>query len=206
MSSPFIPREKLSAYQRWELRSFDDGRGASAPPAGAPQENEEKVRHISQRAHRDGFEAGYREGAARMAAQASELATLVASAREEMARLDELIADDVLALAVVLAQRVAHRALKVHPELVLDVVREAIRHTAHARVPGTVMLHPADAELVRAHLTEQLAGAGWTITEDVRMARGGCRFESAGGELDATLPHRWQRVAAALGQAGDWLE
>jgi len=51
-----------------------------------------------------------------------------------------------------------------------------------------------------------LSHSGWKILEDTRMARGGCRVETANSQIDATLPSRWQRVLAAIGQEGSWLE
>lgn len=204
MSSAFIPKEKLSAYQRWELRSFDGA--ADAPAAAAGRETEDKARNLSRRAHGEGFDAGYREGAARVAAHAAEFVALLAAMREATAHFDQDIAGEVLGLAVALAQRMVHHALKVHPELVLPLVQEAMHRLAHARLPGKLVLHPADAELVRTHLAEQLAASGWVVCEDARLARGGCRLENAAGELDASVPHRWQRLAAALGETGDWLE
>lgn len=207
MSSTVIPREKLSAYQRWELNSFDGtGTGRSAPATADPARADPQAR-------REGYDAGYREGtiAAQAdivrahAAKTARLAELVNVTTRNIAQLDSQIADSVLDLAIIIARRIVGESFDVRPELLLNTVREALQMLGPARAPARLLLHPEDARLVREHLGDQCAGGGWTIVEDGTIARGGCRLDSAGGELDATLHTRWQRVLAALGRPGDWL-
>ncbi len=208
MSSTVIPREKLSAYQRWELNSFDgaDAKGSSASPAS-------EAARTNPRVQREGYDTGYRDGtiAAQAdivrahAAQTARLAELVNTLSREMTELDAQVADGVLDLAIIIARRMVGESLNVRPELLLNTVREALQMLGQARAPARLLLHPEDARLIREHLGDQCSAGGWTIAEDSAMTRGGCRLESAGGELDATLHTRWQRVLAALGRSGDWL-
>lgn len=205
MSSTVIPREKLSAYQRWELNSFDTG--TAAPPRAEDAQAGEQNR-------RDGYEAGYRDGVAAAradmqraaAAQAAQLDALLAAANRELAELDAHLADELLDLALAVARRLAGEALRLRPELVLPLVRECLQASGRAHAPGQITLHPADALLVREHLGEQCAAGGWIISEDPSLVRGGCRLESAGGSLDAGLESRWQRLLAAFGREGEWLD
>ena len=204
MSSPVIPREKLSAYQRWEMNSFDDGSaaGAAAEPA-----------RTDPRAQREGYDAGYATGlaaakteAARTAAaQAARFNQVIAALNREIAEFDTQMADSVLDLALTIARRMAGEALNVRPEMVVTVVREALQLLGQARAPAQLLLHPDDAALVREHLGDQCTAGGWIITDDAKISRGGCRLLSAGGELDATLEARWHRLFAAFGRTGDWL-
>lgn len=205
MSSTVIPREKLSAYQRWELNSFD-GTGTKAANATDPAHNDPRIQ-------REGYDAGYRDGtiAAQAdivrahAAKTARLAELTNALTRDIAQLDVQIADSVLDLAMIVARRIVGDALDARPELLLNTVREALQMLGQARAPARLLLHPEDARLVREHLGEQCAGSGWVITEDSTMTRGGCRLDSAGGELDATLHTRWHRLLAALGRSDDCL-
>lgn len=208
MASTVIPREKLSAYQRWELNSFDGAgiAGSSASPAADAARANPSVQ-------REGYDAGYRDGtiAAQAdivrahAAQTARLAALVNTLSRDMTQLDAQVADNVLDLAIIIARRIVGESLTARPELLLNTVREALQMLGQARAPARLLLHPEDARLVREHLGDQCSAGGWIIAEDGTMARGGCRLESAGGELDATLHTRWQRLLAALGRSGDWL-
>lgn len=153
-----------------------------------------------------GFEQGYAQGqaqghAAAMAAvheQARQLQALALSLPSALHAADASVADDLLALAMDLARQVVGQTLHVEPQAMLAVVRSLLQ--AEPALVGTplLFLHPDDAALVKEHLAEDLQTIGWRIRTDADMARGGCRVTANSGERDASLPTRWERVAAAL--------
>lgn len=205
-SSPVIPKEKLTAYQRWELHSFDQpSRAAPAAAPAAPAEDEAaKVRHLNAQAFEAGRAEGRREGAAQAAAEAQRFAQLMESVGRQAAGIDRALADDLVALALGVARQLVGRQLAAQPESVLGVVQEAIDRVLQPATQASLTLHPADAALVQSHLAETLAAGGWRIIEDPQMERGGCRLHTAACELDATLDTRWRRIAGALGQELPW--
>lgn len=206
MSSAFIPKEKLSAYQRWELHSFD------APATDTPFQEKERraandalLQAAREAAHREGFDAGYQSGAAEAASQAALFTRLAAECRVLTAQQDEAIAQDVLTLACVVARRLVSATLECDEAAVLPVIKDALNRVAHARTSGRVIIHPDDLPLVKARLGAELAAIGWTIAEDALLTRGGCRLECAAGDVDASVEHRWERLMETLGQPGTWL-
>jgi flagellar assembly protein FliH len=60
-------------------------------------------------------------------------------------------------------------------------------------------VNPQDLALLRADLEADGLFKGCRFIADARIARSGCRVETAQGEIDATLATRWERVLAALG-------
>ena len=199
MASNFIPKEQLSAYQRWELNSFDAaGKSKSAPDA-------DKVKHINRQAYKEGYAAGRQEGAAHANAEALRIAALTQGIERALASIDQQVAENLLACALAVAKQLTRQALRVHPEIVLAVVREALAFVPPFTQQARLALHPGDAQLVRTHLGEQLAGTSCALVEDPSIERGGCRLETSGCDVDASLPARWQRIVAALGQSDDWL-
>lgn len=204
MSSLIIPRERLSAYQRWELNSFDnashdDSSSMALPTAG-------QIEHIHQQAREEGFAAGYEEGRTRARAEVEHMQALMAGLQQELGNFDERVAQDLTALALEVARQVVGQALQMRPELVLEVVREAMNCLPYFNHHAHLVLHPDDAALVRSHMGDHLDHGGWKIFEDPRMERGDCRVESPGPQVDATLQTRWQRVAADLGHNSGWIE
>ena len=121
------------------------------------------------------------------------------------ASLDQEMAQELLTLALAVARQMLREALKVRPELVLPVVRQAIASLPQANQHPQLFLHPDDAALVRSGLESELAQGHWRVVEDGQMQRGGCRLETAQSELDATLESRWKKVLEALGRDGEWL-
>lgn len=206
MSSAFIPKAKLSAYQRWELNSFDTTpKPESRSGADRRQSDEDEQRTVREAAYRDGFDSGYKNGAQEASAQAALFADLSKCMREETAVLDEALAQDVLKLAVTIAQRVLQQAIAVRPDAVLPIVKEVIRRHVHGRMPVTLRLNPVDAQLVRARLGETLVAQGWTLTDDAAIARGGCALDSASGDIDASLPGCWKQITETLGHGEPWV-
>lgn len=209
MSSALLPREYLAAARRWELDSFDPAarRAASQAPAPAAQlPTAAQLEQIHQQAQAEGYAAGLEEGRATIARTASQLDALIQGMECALQSLDQSVTEELLALAAEVARRVVGDALQLKPELVVSVVREALRELSQTRQERVLALHPLDATLVREHLGARLAPPAWQIIEDAQLARGGCRIESAGGEVDATLATRWRRVLAALGRDDAWVE
>ena len=207
-SSPVIPKEQLSAYQRWELGSFD-APSASRPGAPASETVEQinaQARSEGYRAgHHDGLEAGRREGLAQMAARVSRLDELVTALTTDLGRVDRELAADVVKLALTVARNLVGAALEVRPEIIQTCVEDALRQMAHNYGPVHLRVHPEDAELVREALKASARTPGWSLKEDANISRGGCCVETAGGEMDATLETRWQRTTAALGVPSAWI-
>ena len=67
-----------------------------------------------------------------------------------------------------IAKQMLQQALKVKPELLLSIVNEAISELPHFSQHAHLILHPADAELVRSKMGEQLDHTGWKIFEDAQ--------------------------------------
>jgi flagellar assembly protein FliH len=217
MSDPVAAKSGLTAWQRWELPSFD-----APPPPTEPAVEEEPIRlptaeqleNIHVLAHQEGYEAGHAEGyqvgyaeAAKQAREEAErLAGLMASLEGSLREADQVLAQEVLDFALEVARQMLHQALEAKPELVLGVVREAINTLPHFGQSAHLVLNPTDAELVRSHMGDQLAHTGWKILEDARIERGGCRVETSQSQIDASLATRWQRVVASLGSDSQWIQ
>jgi flagellar assembly protein FliH len=223
----FVPKENLTAYQRWELAAFDEAEQAadlksqSAPipdSTGSPVEyagRDESTRpalptagdiermHIE--AHQQGYSAGHAEGIAEARASAAKIDAVMTSLQHSLNELDQQIADQLLATAVEIASQMLRQSLRVKPELLLPVVREAMAilhpHLGHP----ALFVHPDDAALIRTHLGDQLTQNNWRIIEDATLSSGGCRVELGASEVDATLETRWRRVIESIGISQEWL-
>lgn len=162
------------------------------------------IEKLQQEAHREGYAAGYEEGTARVRMEAMRLHSVVEQLEEALAALDNSIAREVLNLSVEIARNVVRQTIRVNPEVVVAVVREAINQLPHQHT--AIYLNPEDASVVRSHIGDQLTHAGHRIFEDASIARGGCKVESGGSQIDATVPTRWDRIVESLVDGAEWLE
>lgn len=198
MSDAVAP-EKLTAWQRWEAPNLEAGRlrtGDVVLPTAS------QIEEIQRQAREEGFQSGYAEGVKKGMEENRRLAGLIEALEIQV---DEQVAHELLDLSLDIARQILHQALKVNPELLLGVVREAIGTLPHYNQGAHLVLHPDDAALVRERMGEQLSHSGWKIFEDARVERGGARIETASSQIDASLETRWKRVVAALGQDTSWL-
>jgi flagellar assembly protein FliH len=204
LSSNIIPKEQLSAYQRWELNSLDES--ASQPVLTVPLPTAEEVENTHRQAHQEGFAAGYREGKGKADAELARLVQLMSALDGSLNQFDEVLTQSLLSLALDISRKMLHEALRVRPELVIPVVREAVNSLPQASQHPHLKLHPEDAALVRTLMADELNHFHWKLIEDSRVARGGCRVETTNSEIDATMENRWERILVALGREGAWLE
>lgn len=205
MSDAATPKEHLTAYQRWELPAFDMvEKAGTAPTIGLP--TAAQLEHIHIQAHEEGYQAGYAEGLKQAGTEAQRMEKMLESLNKELQQVDQQIAQDLLNLALEISKQMLQQALKIKPELLLNVVRAAINELPYFNQNAHLVLHSDDAALLRTSMGEQLLHTGWKIFEDNQIERGGCRVETAHSQIDATLPKRWQRVVASIGQENAWLE
>lgn len=224
MSNVVIPKEQLTAYQRWELASFDlqqpqpdttaDTLRAAAELAELERKTQEEslaaeLEAIRQQAHQEGYaaglEAGYQAGTQQGVAESAQIHALLEPFQQELNQIDAQVAQSLLDLALEIARKMVLETLKTNHEVILKVVSEAIGSLPHFNQNAHLILHPEDAELVRKHMGEHLTHAGWKLFTDEQIERGGCRVETAHSRIDASNEGRWQRIVEAIGQDKSWL-
>ncbi len=218
----FVPKEKLTAYQRWEVAAFDEAAQAASrkikpPPSSTnsavpaeqtpvvlPTAAEIERMHIE--AHQQGYAAGHAEGVAATRAGVENINGVMNNLQQSLTAFDDQrIADQLLATAVEIANQMMRQSLRIKPELLLPIVKEAIATLHPHQGHPALFTHPDDAALIRSHLGEQLAHNNWRIIEDDTLTPGGCRVELGASEVDATVETRWRRVIESIGISQEWL-
>ncbi|MDR5772851.1 flagellar assembly protein FliH [Caballeronia sp. LP006] len=223
MSNPAQnPKAPLSAYQRWEMASFDP---VTVDHSAADQAAlEAHLRRVEEDAHAQGlatghvagqaigYQAGFEQGHAKgfedgrkeALAEAARLAEIADAFRIALQAADAAIAETLATLAVDIAQQVVRQHLAHDPTALVTVAREVIAAEPELTGSPTLIVNPADLPIVDAYLQEELGAAGWMVRPDPLVERGGCRAHAASGEIDSTNASRWERVAAALGRNKPW--
>jgi flagellar assembly protein FliH len=217
MSNTPIPKEQLTAYQRWEMAAFDENGNSSN--TNSDTQGTVELAAITEQARREGytkglaegFQNGHSEGIATALAESKiqidntidQLTSLLNSLNDEIALADQTISADLLALALDVAQAMLRTALNVQPDLVIPVISEAIHDLPNLQQHAKIFLHPSDAVIVKAHLSNE--PHHWRIIEDDEITPGGCRIDTQSNQIDATMQGRWQRIAKNLNVNSHWL-
>ncbi|MBG6219374.1 flagellar assembly protein FliH [Janthinobacterium sp. CG_23.4] len=155
--------------------------------------------------HADGHAQSYTEGKAASDVELAHLQSIAVDFGTAVHQADELIANEVMELALQLAKSMLKAALPVRPELMLPLVREAIEYLPVLQQPALLILHPDDAQVVRDGIGDELDKSGWRVIEDPSVERGGCKIDTASNQIDAQNATRWQRLTHALAKDLDWL-
>jgi flagellar assembly protein FliH len=182
----------------------DDGSDAAASVLARAEEEAAALRTA---ARAEGFQEGRTEALAALAPALQALEAAAAAVHGERLAASERLEAHAVDLSLFLAEKVIGGALAVEPELVVEAVRGALRGIVE-RERVTVLVHPADLELVRDAMDGLRATLGGVehceVQAERRVTRGGAVLRTQDGDVDARVETKLQRarevVEAALGR------
>jgi flagellar assembly protein FliH len=214
MSNSFA-KGKETAFQRWEMASFGDVQNSSLSRVSAAEKSTQaelvqlraQVREEAYTAgYKEAYEAGYNEGRqagyAEMQVEAQRqiqaLVQLQNNFSAELAKAHDLVGDDLIALAIDIAEAMTRTQLRIDREAIVAIVQEAIAHLPIIQQPAQIHLHPEDLRVVKELAGQELESAGWKLMSDSHLERGGCKVETAQNLVDASKEVRWARIVSAM--------
>jgi len=179
-----------------------------APAVVLPTAAEIEAMHeeARQQGYSEGYEAGKEEGLVEVRAIAARMDALLSSLPQALKEADQHVADQLLATAAELANQMVRQSLRIKPDIVLSVIKEAMDILNPGTEQPELFVHPDDAVLVHAYLNRHAFHNNWKITEDAALIPGGCRILLGSSEIDATMETRWRRVLASIGASQEWLD
>jgi len=193
----FIPKEQVGEAASWEFQSL--GGDGSAAPRGTQALLTARERRAYERGIEQGRQEGIIEAQRQQALRSQRLEQLLAEMRARYVELETRGADALLDLALEIARQVVRREVVVARDALLPALHEAVTLVIDQHAHPRVHLNPADLELIRPELDSDAMLKGCRFVPDAAVANGGCRVETAQGDIDATLATRWNRVAQTLG-------
>lgn len=218
MSNTATPKELQTAYQRWEMASFAQTSQKESADFNHSKRKDtnaatSKVGEIFDGVRKEAYTKGMQEGFAVGMAKAKEIALqdkkniaeMAAAFADALKMADEKIEESILMLALDIAKAMLKTKLKVDPEAILPVVKEAMHYLPYVQKPARIFVHHEDAKILREQLGEELSEQVWLIQEDNNIERGGCLVETGANQIDASNEMRWKRISDALAQSNDWL-
>lgn len=165
----------------------------------------ERIRELARaEGYEQGRAAGIRQSSAEIAAAAAALGEAVGGVEALRAEVAEAAEMDAIELALMLAGKVLAGAFQARPELVVEVVQGALRRLSDRR-RVTVLVNPADLDVVRAAIGEMTAqGSGIELCDlqsDERVGAGSAIVRTAEGEVDASVHTQLERAREAIAAA-----
>lgn len=214
--SKVIPKEQLSAYERWELPTMgENDPQVEEMPSRQALPTAQDIERIFQEARAEGlalgreagqaegfaagFQQGFQQGMRDTIPRKALLEQLINSLAQPLAQSDEQISRELLALALEISRFVIRAEIRQQPERLLDVIREAMNGLPVNATQVQIILHPEDVLLFREEMPDMEAEE-IRVLEDASMERGGCRLlaDSAG---KAFPERRWHTRKAVQGES-----
>ena len=208
MPQEVISRDAIVDLQRWRLPDMTavaaraqpmeaSGESITAQSVALPTAEElqaiygQAEREGREQGQREGYAAGYAEGMAAAAQDRQALRQILHDFSLPLRALDVSVEQALLALALEIARQVIRHELNLRPELLLPLLREALRVVPIRSKPPSIRLHPDDLALVE-RLMPELTEQGVVLQADAELERGGVLM-AASLDVDAARPdRRWQ--------------
>lgn len=171
----------------------------------------EKIKGILDKAYLDGYDRGMKSGHEagmnlaneKLALEQADLKNLLNGFSKTAKEKSKVLCEDVLTLSLDISKAMLKEHLKINPEAILPILRQATNSLIDSEGPLHLKLNPEDVQIVQKYLQAELSN--WEIIEDMTIERGACMIETSGNTVDATHENRWRLICDSLGQNHAWL-
>lgn len=216
----FIPGDEIDDVAQWRFSSVDSASGNPAAQLKA-RDNKSDPAH-TETVRQEGYAEGFAQGHAlatldaqrqiedfvrnQEIANARSFVKLFESAQTQLQSAEQVIANDVLALACELAKSVIRQEVSVDPMTLQPVIRDALSLITGDGKAVRVRLNPLDLANLQETIGAEFPGFDLKLLGDGVVQQGGCIVECAGTLVDGTIEKRWMRAVATLGLDTPWGE
>ena len=196
--------------RRWRWRS---AQGAPAAPAGSGAEAafpgtggregelHDRFEAIEGQAYASGEAAGRAAGEQRAMERLAPVHASLSAMVQELAATRQRVRQEAEAgtveLAMAIARRVLHREIATDPEAILGLVKAAAERM-NAREIHRLRVAPDDARVIQEHRPRLHLPPGLEVVADPTLATGSAVFETARGEMDASIGTQLEEIQRGL--------
>ncbi len=176
----------------------------SGEQSGKPQVQPD-IEAIKKQSYDQGFSAGVQKGQELQKSALRKTTETMSGLISQLSALKQQVLDhaetEMLHLVLAIAKKIIHREAAVDSGIVMDVIRQAIRHVAD-RDGMKIRLNPADFRqimMIKEDFLQSVDGVKNVVfEEDSGIQQGGAVIETRFGEVDARLDRQIEELAASL--------
>jgi flagellar assembly protein FliH len=165
------------------------------------REAEEKALLIENEARRQGYEKGLELARAENIESVNVLKNVADVVVEKKWKLINDIEDNIVSLAVEIAEKVIGEQIKVSPDVVLSIIKKALMMAAE-RENLVLRINPEDLEVVKTNKDNIMSSMDGIqkieIVADRRIGRGGLVLETRVGNVDARIQSQLDQAEQSL--------
>jgi flagellar assembly protein FliH len=196
---PLRPVPLSFAAARGEVFAIPESHDVQAREMLLPSVSAEHINALEQKAFDEGYAKGQEAAAADTARQVEATTRQLATTIQEIDALRMGVMRraerELIHLALAMAQRIVRREVNIDPDLLLVIARVAIDRLGD-RAAAIVHLNPADYAVLSKSPVD--AAGTLELVSDADVPRGGCRIQSAFGEVDSGIEAQIREVSREL--------
>jgi len=221
--SKVIPASEVTSETIFDYELSDLKADGFSPPkqqvkakAKAPEKSSEPqltaamLEEIQQQAHKEGYEEGRKEGfefghkealesyRKKFEEKLKEMDKIISALAKPFEQLDEQVENEIVELVISMVKQLVRREMHMEPDHIVGIVRDALAILPVSSRDISVVLNPADAEIIREAYSMGEREENWKIIEEPTLNRGGCKIHTAQSSVDATLESRLDAMIAPL--------
>lgn len=179
-----------ATFERLPVPAGKEHRAAEVEVANQLAELE-RARHLeSARSRQEGFQEGFKQGREQSAAEVKTAEMRLAQLLDEMVAFKHKLRKDaeaeIVKLSLAVARRILYRELNADPDSITGIVNAALEKLRRREI-FRVRVHPSSLPAVQASLLRAHGSTDIALSADHTLMPGGIVFETAMGELDASI-------------------
>lgn len=165
----------------------------------------EEAQSVAQQIKQDAYQQGYQEGLdlanSEMAKTVDAILTVAGQAVEEKWNIIKTVEDEIVNLALEIAEKVIAEQVKLEPGIVTNIAKKALMVAAiHEHIQ--IRVNPEDLEVMRAskdNLMVTMDGIEKIeVIADRRVRQGGCILETNAGNVDARIQSQLSEIQQSI--------
>jgi flagellar assembly protein FliH len=139
----------------------------------------------------EGKKQGLADGQDELNTRLTQLSAMLEQLQKPLANVDAQVQQQLLQLALAMAQAVIAIEVKTNPQVILQALQDAINALPLDAAHIQIKLNPADIAIVEQfYPPEVLAERGWQLRAEPAVEQGGCLVQSSRSSVDRSLKQR----------------
>ncbi len=195
--SKIVSSHDRVALERWKSTSVDSELSQKHNVLTASQ-----LESLQNQAKDEGYQVGYQEGLdkgeAKIKQEIKKIENIFSLLSAPLDVLDNTVEEELATLSLLIARQIIRREIKINPDHIVAVVKEAVSALPLASRSIRIVLHPEDSVLIKKNLSLNEEVGRWVVVDDPALTRGDCKVSTETSHIDATIEKRLTAIAAKL--------
>lgn len=194
----------VDGYSDWPIPEFSSDKENNTSSSlnlrkGLP--TAEELEGIYLQSQKEGFDKGYADGLEKAKGIIQERVNILNEITNVINDPYESIVEDVAVsikkLSLIIAGHIVRRELTIDESHVMAAVKKSIDIFSGLTHTISLYLHPSDVDIVKELLSIR-ESSNIQIVEDITITRGGCKVETPGSTIDATIEGQLREISSEI--------